>query len=257
MPKKVKKSKTKTQKSKKIEKTKPKKAKIKKVSKKIKKVERAKKYNVKIIKEKLIPFEPIITKIEDQYMVAVTSPPGQPADTLPKVLPALYGTMMGIKMSYPKSQRSGFGGFEIYSRWPNAHLVPKDEWVAELALKVDKTAEEFFNTHKDVREKILKKRKENAPGVEVRFEKWNYGMVGIILHIGSFSEEGPTVKKLHDHIVNSGYVFNGVHEEVYLSDPRRTKEESLKTVILYPVRKGSDEEVAKFKKELEEHQIIF
>ncbi len=242
MPKKAKRSKIKKQKSKKVKTTKQKKL---------------KKFNVKVVKEKLIPFEPIITNMEDQYMVVVATPPGEPADTLPKVMPALYGTMMGIKMSYPKSQRSGFGGFEIYGRWPNAHLVPKDEWVAELALKVDKTAEEFFNTHKDVREKILKKRKENAPGVEVRFEKWDYGTVGIILHIGPFSEEGPTVKKLHNHIVNSGYVFNGVHEEVYLSDPRRTNEESLKTVILYPVKKGTDEEVAKFKKELEEHQINF
>ncbi|NVM04327.1 MAG: GyrI-like domain-containing protein [Candidatus Helarchaeota archaeon] len=249
MPKKVKKSK-------KIKK-KPKKQKIKKVSKKIKKIKKAKKFNVKVVKEKLVPFEPIISEMENQYMVVVTTPPGQPTDTLPKVIPALYGTMMGIKMSYPKSQRGGFGGFEIYGRWPNAHLVPKDEWVSELGLKVDKTAEEFFNTHKDVREKILKKREENAPCVEVRFEKWDYGTVGIILHIGSFSEEGPTVKRLHNHIVNSGYVFNGVHEEVYLSDPRRTKEESLKTVILYPIRKGTDDEVVKFKKELEEHQINF
>jgi len=114
-----------------------------------------------------------------------------------------------------------------------------------------------INNNKAIREKILKKREETAPGVEVRFEKWNYGTVGVILHLGPFSDEGPTVKTLHDHIVNSGYVFNGVHEEVYLSDPRRTKEENLKTVILYPIKKGTKEEVTKFKKELEEHQINF
>ncbi|MFX1450929.1 MAG: GyrI-like domain-containing protein [Promethearchaeota archaeon] len=252
MPKTIKKTKPK--------KTKPKskKEKSKVKSKKVtKKIEKTQKYNVKIIKEKLIPFVPIITEMEDQYMVAVTTPPGAPADTLPGVMPALYGTAIGIKMSYPKDKRKGFGGYEIYGRWPNAHLVPKNEWIAQLGLKVDETAEEFFNTHKDIREKILKKREDTASGVEVRFEKWNYGTVGVILHIGPFSEEGPTVKTLHNHIVDSGYIFNGVHEEVYLSDPRRTKEKNLKTIILYPVRKGTKEEVVKFKKELEEHKINF
>ncbi len=191
-------------------------------------------------------------------MVVVTTPPGEPTDSLPKVMPALFGMGIGIKMSYPKSNRAGFGGYEIYGRWPNAHLVPKNEWVAELGLKVDETAEDFFKSNEEVRKKILKKREETAPGVEVKFEKWKYGTVGVILHIGLFSEEGPTVKALHDHIVNNGYVFNGIHEEIYLSDPRRTKPESLKTVVLYPIRKAeSQEELEKFKKDLEKFYINF
>lgn len=226
-------------------------------SKKAKKIKKVTGYNVKIIKEKLVPFEPIITEMEDQYMCVVTTPPGKPTDSLPIVMPALYGTAIAIKMSYPKSNRGNFGGYELYGRWPNAHLAPKDQWIAELALKVDKTAEEFFNTHEDLKAKILEKRSEQAPGVDVRFEKWTYGTVGAILHIGSFTAEGPTVKKLHDLIVNSGYVFNGVHEEVYLSDPRRTEEQNLKTVILYPIKKATDEEIAKFKVELEKSRINF
>ncbi|MHA1301885.1 MAG: GyrI-like domain-containing protein [Candidatus Helarchaeota archaeon] len=251
------KTKKKKPKPKNVKKAKQKKTKIEKTTKKPKSTPKIAKYNVKVIKEKLVPFEPIITNMEHQYMVVVTTPPSEPTDSLPKVLPALYGTAIGIKMSYPKSKRGNFGGYEIYARWPNAHLVPKNEWIAHLGLKVDETAEKFFNTNKEVREKILKKREETAPGVEVKFEKWEYGKVGIILHIGAYSEEGPTVKKLHDHIVNSGYIFNGVHEEIYLSDPRRTKEEKLKTVILYPIKKASNEELAKFKKELENHKLKF
>ncbi|MHA1379710.1 MAG: GyrI-like domain-containing protein [Candidatus Helarchaeota archaeon] len=250
-------SKKKKAKTKQVKKLESKNAKTKKSTKKKKKSLKLKKYNVKVIKEKLLPFEPIITEMQDQYMVVVSTPPGEPANTLPIVMPALYGTAIGIKMSFPKSKRGDFGGYEIYGRWPNAHLVPKKEWIANLGLKVDKTAEEVFKTNKELREKILKKREETAPGVEVRFEKWNYGTVGIILHIGPFSEEGPTVKKLHEHIVKSGYIFNGVHEEIYLSDPRRTTPDNLKTVILYPIKKGTNEEIAKFKKEFENFNLKF
>jgi len=36
---------------------------------------------------------------------------------------------------------------------------------------------------------------------------------------------------------DKGYTFGGKHHEIYLSDPRRTKPERLKTVVRQPVRR--------------------
>jgi hypothetical protein len=40
---------------------------------------------------------------------------------------------------------------------------------------------------------------------------------------------------MHDYIRDNGYQMNGKHHEIYLSDPRRTAPERLKTVIRQPV----------------------
>ena len=71
----------------------------------------------------------------------------------------------------------------------------------------------------------------------VRFEGYKEGLSAQIMHIGPFSEEGPTVARVHDYIEDKGYKINGKHHEIYLSDFRRTKPERLKTVIRQPFRK--------------------
>jgi len=69
----------------------------------------------------------------------------------------------------------------------------------------------------------------------VRFESINEGKVAQIMHIGPFSEEGPTVQKLHSFIKDSGKKLIGKHHEVYLSDIRRAAPEKWKTIIRQPM----------------------
>lgn len=53
----------------------------------------------------------------------------------------------------------------------------------------------------------------------VKIEYWEYGQVAEILHIGSYSEESPTIERLHQFIKDSGYKIVGDHEEEYLKGP--------------------------------------
>jgi hypothetical protein len=39
-----------------------------------------------------------------------------------------------------------------------------------------------------------------------------------------------------DFIPNNGFVGNGKHHEIYLSDPRRVAPEKLKTVLRQPIK---------------------
>ncbi|HPC77589.1 MAG TPA: GyrI-like domain-containing protein, partial [bacterium] len=48
---------------------------------------------------------------------------------------------------------------------------------------------------------------------------------------------GPTIEKLHNFIKENGYELRGKHHEIYLSDPRRSAPEKLKTVIRQPVKR--------------------
>ena len=61
------------------------------------------------------------------------------------------------------------------------------------------------------------------------------GKAGQIMHIGPFSEEGPTIERLHSFIKDNDYRLTGKHHEIYLSDVRKTSPGKLKTIIRQPV----------------------
>lgn len=84
------------------------------------------------------------------------------------------------------------------------------------------------------------RRKKNPVALDrVRFETYHEGLSVQIMHIGPFADEAPTLERLHhEYIPANGYVMTGKHHEIYLSDPRRTAPEKLKTVLRQPVQRA-------------------
>ncbi len=71
----------------------------------------------------------------------------------------------------------------------------------------------------------------------LRFEAFDEGLSVQTLHIGSYSDEGPTIARLHNEFLPENLlVENGHHHEIYLGDPRKTAPEKLKTILRQPVR---------------------
>ena len=70
---------------------------------------------------------------------------------------------------------------------------------------------------------------------EVRFESFDEGTSAQTLHIGPFSEEGPTVERVHEFIESRGYALRARHHEIYRSDLRRTDPERLRPIIRQPL----------------------
>ena len=69
----------------------------------------------------------------------------------------------------------------------------------------------------------------------VRFEAFREGKAAQTMHIGPFSEEGPTIEKVHAFIEENGCQRVGKHHEIYLSDIRRAAPERWKTIIRQPM----------------------
>ena len=58
---------------------------------------------------------------------------------------------------------------------------------------------------------------------KLRFERLEEGRVVQTLHIGSYDDEGPILKRLHEEFLPAnGLTEAGHHHEIYLSDPRKT-----------------------------------
>jgi len=71
----------------------------------------------------------------------------------------------------------------------------------------------------------------------VRFASYGEGRSVQVLHVGSYDDEAPVLAALHrEYLPEHGLTFNGRHHEIYLSDPRRTAPEKLRTILRQPVR---------------------
>lgn len=97
-------------------------------------------------------------------------------------------------------------------------------------------------------------------GGKLQFLRFSEGLCAQVMHRGSYDSEPATIEKLEEFIkdqdfsLDIGKIENAspqeilealnrgedfppfrFHHEIYLSDPRRTKPENLKTVIRHPI----------------------
>ena len=80
------------------------------------------------------------------------------------------------------------------------------------------------------------KKKKALPALDLlRFETLCEGLAAQVLHVGPFSDEGPTIAQMHTYIEQKGSL-RGKHHEVYLSDIRRTAPAKWKTILRQPMQ---------------------
>ena len=162
--------------------------------------------------------EPQILEMPPQKM-AVVHAKGAPDKVFPQFMPALYGSVYTLKFDLKKKGLPTFKVSGLRARYPDAHLVPKEEWTHIIGLPIPEDTTSLS---------------QKVPNVEVKIENWEYGTVAQILHIGAYDQEGPTIDRLHKFIEENGYEIAGVHEEEYLTSPDAKVQ---KTIIRYPVKK--------------------
>jgi hypothetical protein len=64
------------------------------------------------------------------------------------------------------------------------------------------------------------------------------GLVLQVLHLGPFANEPETLARMYEFMAREKLVHNGLHHEVYLSDPRRTAPEKSRTILRQPVKRA-------------------
>jgi len=162
--------------------------------------------------------EPQILEMPPQKM-AVVHAKGAPGKVFPEFMPALYGSAYTLKFDLKKKGQPTFKISGLRARYPDACLVPKEQWTHIIGLPIPEDTNSL---------------PQKAPDIEVKIETWEYGTVAQILHLGTYDQENATVERLHQFIKDSGYEIAGVHEEEYLTSPDAKVP---KTIIRYPVRK--------------------
>ncbi len=178
----------------------------------------------------LLTFEPI-----HYLMISGKGEPG--GSEFQKATEALFPLAYGIK-KICKLQGKDFGIPALEGLWwtesnKPATEVPRSEWHWKLMIRMPDFADKEML--KTALAEVMKKKK-NPLLNNVSFEKLNEGKCVQILHIGAYSEEQPTIDLMYDFMKKQNLKHNGLHHEIYLSDPRKTKPEQLKTIIRQAVK---------------------
>ena len=152
---------------------------------------------------------------------------------------ALYSLSYTLKFSLKKSPRGlDYGVMPLEGLWwaddPRVFYdADKSKWKwTAMILQQDFIA----RPQVDAAFEEVRKKKNPAALNLVRLEKLEEGLSAQILHLGPFSAEGPVIQRMHDFIEASGKRLRGRHHEIYLSDPRRTAPEKLKTILRQPMQ---------------------
>lgn len=74
-----------------------------------------------------------------------------------------------------------------------------------------------------------------AAAAQLRLEELHEGRCAQILHVGPFSAEGPTIRRVHAFI-DERSAPRGKHHEIYLSDVRRADPARWKTILRQPMQ---------------------
>jgi len=161
------------------------------------------------------------------------------SEAFQQAVEALYSLSYTLKFSLKKSPMPvDYGVMPLEGLWwaddPRVfHQADKSswKWTAMILQPEFISQAQVDRAFDDVR-----KKKSPAALDRVRFETLEEGPSVQILYTGPFSEEGPTIERMHSRIHALGRELHGKHHEIYLSDPRRTAPEKLKTILRQPMR---------------------
>lgn len=112
--------------------------------------------------------------------------------------------------------------------------VPKELWHYRIVIKMPDFVD--MTDLETVKAAVIEKKNREVVRKVERYESKPFTAVQI-LHVGPFKDEPATLAVLHAFIKDNQYAITGLHQEIYLSDFRKTAPENLKTILRYPVEK--------------------
>jgi hypothetical protein len=179
----------------------------------------------------------------DPYYYLIVQGKGHPeSEPVWKAVEQLYAVAFAIKfnckaqdMDFKVPKMEGFwwidGGLDKQHEMPE---TAKEDWNWKFMIRMPDFVEgdHFYRAI----QKVKLKNPQLIQNDEVTYELINEGKCIQLLHIGSYNQEELNVQRIMDFAKENRLQINGYHHEVYLSDPRKTEESKLKTIIRYAVK---------------------
>lgn len=164
---------------------------------------------------------------------------GPPAgEAYQEAIHALYSTAYTLKFALKKAGRTDFVVAPLETLWwsddPRAlEENRREEWrwtamVMQPEHVVDADLQAALGN-------LLRKGIRNPAHERLRLETLAEGRAAQLLYVGPYDGIGASVAQLRAFVADEGYRPAGRHHDIYLSDPRRTAPEKLRTILRQPV----------------------
>jgi hypothetical protein len=149
---------------------------------------------------------------------------------------ALYSLAYTLKFMVKKGQGVDYGVMPLEGLWwmddmTQFSVERKDDWLWTMMMMQPEYVTETLFAEAVVQ---VQKKKNLAALSQIRWQPFAEGCAAQIMHLGPFTEEGPTVDRLHTFIDERGGL-RGKHHEIYLSDIRKGNPQKWRTVIRQPM----------------------
>ncbi|MFQ5494603.1 MAG: GyrI-like domain-containing protein [Phycisphaerae bacterium] len=181
---------------------------------------------------------PAIVTVKPAKYLTVTGKGEPGGEVFRKKTGLLYGVAYGIKM---KRQFSGqnYEVCPLEGLWwgtKSKHGLmnePKTTWNWKLLIRVPE-----YITDEDLTAAVnqMGGRGGGTDVKEIKLETIREGRCVQMLHVGPYDKEPANIAKMLAFAEKSGLKRNGVHHEIYLSDPNRVAPEKLRTILRQPVK---------------------
>jgi hypothetical protein len=200
------------------------------------------------LRKKLKPFytasakKPALIDIPALQSLSINGKGAPESELFKHSIEAIYGTVYTLKFGLKKSSKGklDFNIMPLEGFWTVAHgrrigePGPRELWEWKLIIVVP---DWVTNDHMQSAVAQLKAKKDNPAIDSIRLERIEEGKVVQMLHVGPYATEPETVATMLAHADAEGYTCAGEHHEIYMSDPRRTAPEKLKTILRHKVQK--------------------
>jgi len=181
---------------------------------------------------------PAIVSVKPAKYLTVTGKGEPGGEAFRKKTGLLYGVAYGIKM---KRQFSGqnYVVCPLEGLWwgtKSEHGFinePKTTWNWKLLIRVPE-----YITDEDLAAAVkqMAGRGGGTDVKEIKLETIREGRCVQMLHVGPYDKEPDNIAKMLAFAEKQGLKRNGVHHEIYLSDPNRVAPEKLRTILRQPVK---------------------
>jgi hypothetical protein len=187
--------------------------------------------------------EPELVRIPKFNFLMIDGEGAPETEHFHEAIQAIYNAAYTIKFTYKFEKKIDFPVMALEGLWWVKQGTPfqigkREDWCWTLMILQPKVVTQ--TALKKAIRKILEK-KQIPLLKKIRLEPFTEGLSVQMLHIGPYATEPATMQRIEEFSAQRSLTASGKHHEIYMSDPRRVKQEKLKTILRHAVTRVQGE----------------
>ncbi|MDF2822338.1 MAG: hypothetical protein K0R15_2786 [Clostridiales bacterium] len=182
---------------------------------------------------------PCMIEVPSMSFVAIDGEGDPNGEEFATVMAALYSFSYAVKMSYKsKVIPEGFYDYTVFPLEGVWDLVDKSKGTTDksnFAYSVMIRQPDFLTVQ--LFERFIDETKKKKPSIyldKIKYNTITEGLCCQMLHLGGYDDEPASFERMKQFCIDNGYERSShKHREIYLSDPRKTEVDKLKTVLRF------------------------